>query len=91
MNPGVETPIGTQYVHIGLSIITLICLVDFGLRKDDQACTKLIPLELNLVAFIKCLLGDGRRELRDGEDLDGGGQALETMLEQFNSNSRRHD
>lgn len=76
VDAGVEATTGAEDVHVGLSIITLVGLIDVGLCEDDDAGAVVVPFELDLVALEEGLLGDGEVELGHIEDLDRGGLSL---------------
>lgn len=70
LNAGVKPAIGAEDVHVGLSVITLVALVNLCLCQDNDTGTLVIPLELHLVALEECLLRHGRCKLWDLEHLD---------------------
>lgn len=73
---GVETTVGAQDVQVGLTVVGLASLVDFGLGENDQSRAEGVPLELDFVALEKSFLGDWGGEVWDVEHLDGGWHAL---------------
>lgn len=74
--PRIKSTTCAQHVECSLSVVTLACLVDLCLRKNNQGGTQLIPLQLDLVALEEGLLRYGAGELRDVENLDGSWLAL---------------
>ena len=56
LNPRIETSIGAEQVQCRLTVVVLICLVDFSLSKYDQASAVIVPLELDLIALEEVLL-----------------------------------
>jgi hypothetical protein len=76
LNSRIESTAGAQDVQVGFAVVTLVALVDLGLRKHNHAGALVVPVELNLVSLEESLLGHGRGELRDVEDLDSSGLAL---------------
>lgn len=58
LNPGIKTTIRTKNMHGRLAIITLVGFVHISLRKNDQARTRAIPLECDLVSLEESLLRD---------------------------------
>lgn len=87
----VKTTIGAQDVHICLSIITFVGLVDVSLGQNDQAGAIVVPFELHFVALEECFLGDGCVELRHAEDLDCSWLTLPTKCLLANGIVVHHD
>lgn len=73
---GVKAAIGAQKVHVGLAVVTLVGLVNVGLRKDNQACALVIPFHRHLVTFVEGLLRHSSVEVRHVEHFDGRRLAL---------------
>lgn len=65
----IKASIGAQDVHVGLSIVTLVALVHFGLREHNNACAFIVPLKGDFVAFEESLLGHWRAEVRYSKHL----------------------
>lgn len=72
----VEGAVRAKNVHVCLAVVALVGLVDVSLSQDNHAGAEVVPLKLNLVALVECLLRDRGVELRDLIDLDRGGHAL---------------
>ena len=79
LDPRVKATVCTENIHIGLSVVALVSLVDIGLCKHNQVGTRLVPLQLHLVALEECLLRNRGRKRWDVEDLDGSGLALQSI------------
>ena len=76
----IETAVGAQDVQVGLSVVGLACLVDFGLGEDDEGGAEGVPFELHFVALEEGLLRDWSSEVWDIEDLDCSWHTLEVKL-----------
>lgn len=76
LDPRIKATVGAENVHVRLTIVALVGLVNIRGSQDDQTCTKIIPFELNLVTFEKGLLRHRSLELRNVEHLDSSGLAL---------------
>lgn len=78
VDPRVKGTSGAEQIESSFAVVTLAGLVDLGLRKDNQGCAGVVPLQLHLVALEEGLLGDGSAELRDTEYLNRSRLALES-------------
>ena len=76
INSRIKTTISTEEVQGGLPVVTLAGLVNLGLCQNNQSCTQLIPLQLDLVTLKKGLLRNGAGELRNEKNLDSSWLAL---------------
>ena len=57
-------------VQVGLAVVALARLVDFGLGEEEQVGARLVPLHLDLVGLVERLAARGDGERREAVDLD---------------------
>jgi hypothetical protein len=76
-NAAIEIAGSTQEEHSSLSIVTLVAIVDLGLRQDQNLCAKGIPLDLSTICLEESLLARGRPvESKQPIHLNAGGRTL---------------
>jgi hypothetical protein len=77
----VEVTGGTEQVQTSLSVVTLIRVVDFGLRQYEDLSAQGVPLDLSAVCLEESLLARGGRvESRQTVNLDASGSTLYVMV-----------